>query len=416
MSTPVLCVVRGAAESVVVRAIDAAAELELARRCADVAELLAASAAGHGVVAVVSAGLAGVDLDAVRHLQSSGVWVVALTDDRAGWPAERVARLGVDGVVDLEAAGEQIVPALMATQHRGHSPGSRVGPVLTPPAVPAVTVPVRAPGAVVAVWGPTGAPGRSTIAMTLAAELATLAQGGALLVDADTYGGTVAPALGLLDEAPGIAAACRAAAAGRLDPAALAALTPVIEPGLRVLTGLSRADRWPEVPASGLEVLWAAARRLVPWTVVDCGFAIERDELLSYDTRAPQRNAATLSALAAADRVVVVGSGDALGLPRLVRALGELRELLPSADPLVVVNRVRASSGGPRAQQAVREALGRWAGVPEPFVVLEDRPACDGAVLTARLLRESAPGSVVRRVVASLAGALLAEAPLGAAH
>jgi len=72
MSTPVLCVVRGAAESVVVRAIDAAAELELARRCADVAELLAASAAGHGVVAVVSAGLAGVDLDAVRHRSPRG--------------------------------------------------------------------------------------------------------------------------------------------------------------------------------------------------------------------------------------------------------------------------------------------------------------------------------------------------------
>lgn len=413
MSTSVLCVVRGAAESAVVRALDSSTELDVARRCADVAELLAAAAAGHGLVAVVSAGLPGIDLQTVRHLQCSGVWVVALADDRAGWPPDRVARLGVDAVVPVADADSGVVPAILALQGRGHAPGSRVGPALAPPPAPVVE---RTAGAVVAVWGPTGAPGRSMVALTLAGELATLAEGGALLVDADTYGGTVAPSLGLLDEAPGIAAACRAAATGRLDARSLAALTPRIEPGLRVLTGLSRADRWPEVPAAGLEVLWTAARRLAPWTVVDCGFAIERDELLSYDTRAPQRNGATLSALAEADRVVVVGAGDALGLPRLVRALGELRDLLPGVEPVVVVNRVRTSSGGPRAASAVREAMARWAAVPDPYVVMEDRPACDGALLTARMLRESAPGSPVRTVLASLAGALHAAVPVGAAH
>ena len=413
MSTPVLCAVRGAAESAVVRAVDSSSELDVARRCADVAELLAASAAGHGLVAVVSAGAAGLDLEAVRHLQSSGVWVVALTDDRAGWPVDRVTRLGVDAVVAAETAGEDVVAAILVLHERGHAPGARPGPELV---VARPSAAARPPGALVAVWGPTGAPGRSLVAQTLAGELAVMADDGALLVDADTYGGTVAPALGLLDEAPGIAAACRAAAAGRLDATSLAALTPLVEPGLRVLTGLSRADRWPEAPGSGLEVLWSAARRLVPWTVVDCGFSIERDELLSYDTRAPQRNAATLSALAEADHVVVVGSGDALGLPRLVRAVAEVRDLLPGREPMVVVNRVRPSAGGPRAQSSVREALDRWADVPAPYVVVEDRPACDGALLSARMLRESAPGSPVRTVLSSLAGALLAAAPVGAAH
>ena len=46
---------------------------------------------------------------------------------------------------------------------------------------------------VVAVWGPTGAPGRTTIAVTLATELAAL--GITVLVDADTYGGSVAQAV-----------------------------------------------------------------------------------------------------------------------------------------------------------------------------------------------------------------------------
>ncbi len=414
MTTPVLCLVRGAAESAVVRALDTEPDLDVARRCADLAELLAAADAGHGLVAVVSGGLPGIDLPTVRRLQTAGVWVVALTDERAGWPADRVARLAVDAVVPVEDADHAVVPAILALQGRGHAPGARVGPSFAPP--PPAPVVERRLGSVVAVWGPTGAPGRSTVALTLAGELATLAEGGALLVDADTYGGTIAPSLGLLDEAPGIAAACRAAAAGRLDVTSLAALTPRIEPGLRVLTGLSRPDRWPEVPAAGLEVLWAASRRLAPWTVVDCGFAIERDELLSYDTRAPQRNGATLSALAEADRVVVVGAGDALGLPRLVRALGELRDLLPGVEPVVVVNRVRTSSGGPRAAAAVRESVTRWAAVPDPYVVMEDRPALDGALLTARMLRESAPGSPVRTVLASLAGALHAAVPVGAAH
>ncbi len=413
MSTPVLCAVRGPAESAVVRALDAVSELEVARRCADVAELLAAAAAGHGLVAVLSAGLPGLDRESVRHLQASGVWVVALTDERAGWPAERVGRLGVDAVVPADGAAAQVAPAILALHERGRAPGARVGPAPTRAAPPVVERPA---GALVAVWGPTGAPGRSTIALTLAGELAGRAPAGALLVDADTYGGTIAPALGLLDEAPGIAAACRAAAAGRLDVDALAALTPLVDPGLRVLTGLNRADRWPEVSAAGLEVLWAAARRLVPWTVVDCGFGLERDELLSYDTRAPQRNGATLSALAEADHVVVVGSADALGLPRLVRAIGEVRDLLPGREPVVVVNRVRTSAGGPRAAAAVREALERWAAVPSPYVVPEDRPACDSALLTARMLRESAPSSPVRTVLGSLAGALLAAAPVGAAH
>ena len=63
-------------------------------------------------------------------------------------------------------------------------------------------------GRIVAVWGPTGAPGRTTVAITLADELARLGCG-SLLVDGDVYGGVIAAVLGLLDESPGLAAACR---------------------------------------------------------------------------------------------------------------------------------------------------------------------------------------------------------------
>lgn len=394
-------------EATVVHALASDRGLEVVRRCADLAELLAAAAAGVGRVAVVSAELPGLDREAVDHLHGSGVWVVVVTGAGGPTSQERATALGADAVTD-DAAG---IGALV----RGVLDVDRA-----PAPVPgAPTVPRRPEGMVVTVWGPTGAPGRTTVAVNLAAELAgrpRVDQPTVLLVDADTYGGTVAQVLGLLDEAPGLAAAARAAGTGRLDAVALAALTPRLDGGLRVLTGLSRADRWPEVPAASLEGVWAACRQLAAVTVVDCGFAVEQDEALTYDTRAPQRNAATLSALAAADVVVVVGAGDPVGLQRLVRALGALDDLELAPRRRVVVNRVRASASGPRPREAVREALRRYAGVPDAVVLPDDQAVCDGALLHARTLAEHAPSSALRRAVAGLAAELVPGAVPAGAH
>lgn len=400
----VLSAVTGDDEAVAVRALTADRGLEVVRRCADLAELLAAGAAGIGRVAVVSADLPGLDREAIGHLHGSGVWVVLVAD--AGRP-DRTEALGADAVTrDVSGLGTAVRSLLDGG-----------GPAPTAP--PDRATARAADGALVVVWGPTGAPGRSTVALNLAAELAgrpRVDQPTVLLVDADTYGGTVAQALGLLDEAPGLAAAARAAATGTLDATSLAALTPRLDGGLRVLTGLSRADRWPEVPATSLEGVWAACRALADVTVVDCGFCLEQDEALTYDTRAPQRNAATLGALAAADVVVVVGAGDPVGLQRLVRALGALDELGLAARRRVVVNRVRASASGPRPREAVREALRRYAGVPDAVVLPDEQATCDGALLHARTLAEHAPTSPLRRAVAGLAAELVPAAAGVGAH
>ncbi len=430
MTTGVLCAVRGPAETVVVRAI-AGSSFEVVRRCADLAELLGAGAAGAGAVAVVSADLPGLDREAVHHLHGSGLRVVVLADGR---PTATLTHLGADAVLvepddvvvavqDALAApsrhgdGTAPVPTVAAPGPGGAADGiaARLGAGRTAgtDAVRGVP-PSRPPGHVVAVWGPAGAPGRTTVAVSVAAELAALTPASGtpdlddrdvLLVDADTYGGTVAQVLGLLDEAPGIAAAARAATTGRLDVPSLAGLTPLVAARLRVLTGISRADRWPEVPGPSLDLVWAAARGLASWTVVDTGFCLEQDEVLSYDTRAPRRNAATLSALAEADVVVVVGTGDPVGLQRLVRALADLTEVgVPAHRRTVVVNRLRASASGPRPGDAVRAALHRYAGVDQVHVVPEDRTACDAALLAGRTLTEQAPTSPARRAILAVAG------------
>ena len=269
------------------------------------------------------------------------------------------------------------------------------------------------PGVLVAVWGPTGAPGRTTLAVNLATELSSTGAP-TLLVDADTYGGCVAQVLSVLDEAPGFAAATRAADHGTLDLPGLARLAPEVAPGLRVLTGIPKAERWPELAAPAVEHVLTLSRRLARFTVIDCGFSLEDDEELSYDTRAPRRNAATLTALALADHVLAVGAADPIGLQRLVRGLQEL-SVLPCPEPVVVVNKVRASAVGARPEQRIRDALVRFAGVGELRFVPEDGAVLDAALLAGRALAEAAPTSAARRAIAAIADdyAGAAAAPAG---
>jgi fructose 1,6-bisphosphatase len=114
--------------------------------------------------------------------------------------------------------------------------------------------------------------------------------------------------------------------------------------------------------------VWQRARELADWTVVDCGFALERDEELSFDTAAPRRNAATLSALQAADTVLAVGAGDPVGMQRLVRGLPDVGEVVPPGVPIrVVVNRVRASAVGSDPTARISDALERFVNVRQPF-------------------------------------------------
>lgn len=390
-----------------VAAIEATASFAVVRRCADLAELLATAAAGLGEVALVSADLRALDRAALAELAAHGMHVAGAAD-RDDEPGERRLRqLGLAVVVTPELEPHELEDALdalcadAADQAPGHhsafgSPGLLDDPPAEPDDLPAPGV----RGRVIAVWGPTGAPGRSTVALNLAAELADRSP--TLLVDADTYGASLAQALGLLDEAPGLAAAARAAEQGALDLVALARLAPAVSEGLRVLTGIPRAERWTELRAASMTHVLDLARDLAAFVVVDCGFAIEDDEELSYDTLAPRRNAATLTTLEAADDLLVVGRADPVGLQRLVRAVQDLRALTAPA-PRVVVNRVRSTSVGSHPQRRISEALGRFAGLEDLTFLPCDQASVDGALFAGVPLSEFAPQSELRRALATLA-------------
>ncbi|MFI7398097.1 MinD/ParA family protein [Micrococcus luteus] len=268
--------------------------------------------------------------------------------------------------------------------------------------------PARESSLVTVVWGPTGAPGRTTVAVNLAAEHAVAGRN-TLLVDLDTYGPAVGVHLGLTEESAGVARAVRRADHGRLGAADLAAAgvrVRVAGADLTVLTGLTRVDRWPELRPAAVTALIAAARERWDRVVVDVGFGLEQDEELSFDVPAPQRNGATLAALAAADEVIAVGGPDAVALPRLVRGVEELAEVAPAARPRVVVNRLRPAAAGvaPRAQ--VEAVWNRYASPATPLEAFLpwDPAAADPALLAGQVLAEAAPNSPLRRALATLAG------------
>ncbi|MDO5619589.1 AAA family ATPase [Kocuria sp.] len=280
----------------------------------------------------------------------------------------------------------------------------------------AATAAHPAAAGLVVVWGAHGSPGRTTVAVNVAAELAVSGHR-VMLVDLDTWGPSVAHLLGLLDETAGVALACRAADRHQLDPAALDRAAVRVELGaahLDVLTGLTRSERWPELRGGSVSRLLRACREVSgtpgeqhPIVVVDVGFCLEEDEELSFDTQAPRRNAAAITALAEADLVVAVASADVVGLPRAVKSIPGVLERT-EAPVMVVANKVRKAAAGRSPRSGVREA---WESMGAPVAITDyvsfDPTTVDRAALDGSVLAESAAGSTVRAELKAVADNVL---------
>lgn len=400
MSHGVLIALQGDLEQQVVAGVDRAEGLVVVRRCADVAELLAAALAGLGTVAVIGADLEP-DRPLVARLAQTGTSTVVVCE-----PRER-DRFTEIGAIAVEGGAVDVVAAVTAAATAAPAP-PLPDVVVEEPATPAR-------GGLIVVSGPHGAPGRTTVALNLAAEIAAAGEE-ALLVDADLWGASVAVSLGLLEETAGLAAAVRAADQGTLDAASLRRLCARVNDRLLVLPGLSRASRWREVSGAGIDAVWEPARELARWVVVEVGTWVPDDDRgAGVDAVLGQRrNAVTASATGAADVLVVVGAAEPVGIQRLVQTLLDLdgRGAIPGRRQ-VVVTRVRADAAGPRPGDSVREALHRFAGVEDVHLVPDDRSACDKAALVGASLAEVAPRSSARAAIAELAVQLTGVAPAG---
>ncbi|QNE21014.1 hypothetical protein F1D05_27775 [Kribbella qitaiheensis] len=419
MAVPLLLAVTGAPwEADVVRRAERAPGIRVVRRCVDIADVMAAAASGQARAVLLAEDLPRLTSDAVAALHSRRIAVVAMVDPSdTGEPSggeDRLSRMGIERILPADVSAEDLGRAIVDAVESGppatvnHFAGGFVPYAGDAPSNEPPRPYGEGTGRVIAVWGPTGAPGRSTVAVGLATELAAKGMP-TLLADADVYGGTVAQQLGMLDETSGLAAAARSAGGGSLDVAVLARQARQVSPHLLVLTGLSRADRWTELRPAAIESVWLTARMLAPCTVVDAGFCIESDEEISFDTLAPRRNGATLATLEEADEVVVVGTADPVGLTRLIRALHELRAAVPSANPRIVVNRLRSGPLGNAPAEAVAEALSRYAGVQAAALLPFDQAACDTAIAHGRSLADAAKSSKLRKAMQGLAAGVSAD-------
>ena len=281
---------------------------------------------------------------------------------------------------------------------------------IAPPRPEPVAEPSRSSsGTVIAVWGPAGAPGRTTVAINVAAELAA-AGASVVLADVDTYSGSIAPSLGLLDEAPGFAAACRLAGADSLSRPELERIGQRYQSGhasFWVLTGIGRPSRWPELSAGRVSATIAECRTWVDYTVLDVGFSLENDEEISSDLFAPRRNAASITALRAADRVIAVGAADPVGLSRFLRAHVDLVETVAAGRVIVAMNKIRASAIGLNPLGQVAQTLSRFGGIDSAAMIPLDQPALDAAILTGKTLADVAPRSPVRVAIRDLVASRL---------
>lgn len=387
-----------------------AVPLEAERRLAD-----SAAYHGHEIVARCSGGD---ELAArVAQLPVELVIVQATPEHLTAHLVETADLLGVRMLVVTDDEHEDVHASRIGIIDAVRGPADwalLAGDPAPPPEAPAAEEtadPARAPrpGTVVAVWGPHGAPGRTSIAIALAAEFAA-AGWRTVLADADTHAASVAPSLGLLDEAPGFAAACRLAGIGGLDEGQLERLA-VRPRGLRhpfrVLTGIGRPARWPELGPERVAGAIQAIRRSCEVLVVDVAASLEQDDSLASDVAVPRRNAATLEVLRAADRVVALAAADPVGIPRFLREHAELLEHVDPERVTVVVNKLRPGAIGLNPAAQVRQTLARFGGIDEPVLVPADAPAFDAALLGARPLAEAAPRSPARAVLRELAARLV---------
>ncbi|MDT0201885.1 hypothetical protein [Nocardioides sp. AE5] len=384
------------------------------KRCVDVTDLLAAATTGQAHVAVLGVDVPGLDATAVAHLRSHQVEPLAVVPDESGEPASmHLRRLGINHVVvrsqlnDLPALVQRAAldPGLHGAPTQapsgsphpnaasGGDPGERQGPH-----GPAVPLPADAPpqgeapgGRAVVVWGPAGAPGRTTLALGLAGELGRRGRD-PLVLDVDPWGGAVGQHLGILEEVSGLLASARASANGDLPGHFLRLQRRAA--GIRVLTGLPRADRWTEIRSGTVPELVELGREQGD-VILDVGFSLEGDPAAEHLGRTG-RNAMTLEAIEVADELVVVGNADPVGLARLARGLVELAELTQGRPVRVVVNRMRASLGW--TEREVAAMVSGFGAVATLHFLPDDRPATDRALVSGRTLTETGDSPLVRGI------------------
>lgn len=352
--------------------------VEVSRRCVDRAELLGVAWRDRPDAVLLRAELPWLDRELVGTLHDAGVAVVAVERE----PGTRALdRIGVAHRVGAGSSAEEVAAVLWGLGEPIASTGAAAAPGPGDPPRRAGGGPAAGrAGALVAVWGGPGSPGRTSVAVHLGVEAARRGRR-CVVVEGDTWGPCVAQLLGLPD-GPGLAEAARLATEGHPEP--LASTLQDGPGGVRVLPGLPRAELWPELRERPWRAVLDEARTIADLVVVDVAAPVEEDEELSFDRVPFRRNLATRVALTEASTVLLVATGDPVGVRRAILARQQLERELPGVAGrlLGVVNRAPRSA---RRLQDCSMEMARFTGAPPvaflPHETAFERVAWEGRVL-----------------------------------
>ncbi len=396
-------------------------EITVMQACHDVSELAALAASGSIDGAVIVEQTEHVTLSLMQRFHEHRVAVLILTDVAS--ERERCFFLGAEVAAveqDPSQLAELILQSARTTRFapRGDldTDLARIEPGDFLQQLPPVEETVgsdlsaeeqRHECRVLTFWGPTGAPGTTTLAVNAAAEFA-LAGKETLLIDADTHAASVSAVLGLLEESSGLSQLCRLAELGTLTAETMSKGLDTVRIGpseFAVLTGIPNPTRWPELRRPALEHVLELARKQYEVVIFDVAGPLDQDEELSFDVMVPQRNAATLMALQEADVVFAVGAADVVRMPRLLRLIPDLLEVVGEQSRVrYVINKVDEQTIGGQAEQQLRYSWSRFS--PASEEQLELLPAADRALaqalLSGQTLAEAASEEPLRLALQAL--------------
>lgn len=368
-------------------------EMMVVRVCQEISEAIAACASGMGQVLLVADPRLMPPMEQVDYMRELKV-ILVLLDELPVTPPGVLCAAPTGSTADLENLISQGLRELtQANRFLGSAAGGEAG------------AGERSEGIVSTFWGAVGSPGRSTVALNFAAESAAAGQK-VILIDADTYGASIAVQLGLLDESAAVAQICRVVDAGNYDVSRLEAVCATLQVGqavLKVATGIPRASRWPEVRGASLRRAVEVFKQHYDRVVLDVAAPIETDEQLSFDTNAPQRNGVSVEALRFSDEVYMVVAADSVGIPRAIRAIDELSDQQLNAPIRILFNKIGTATSGRSPRRGVSEAWERF-GPSYPIVgfLPDDHQVCQAAVLAGSALLELSARCALRSEIYAL--------------
>jgi MinD-like ATPase involved in chromosome partitioning or flagellar assembly len=256
-------------------------------------------------------------------------------------------------------------------------------------------------------WSAHGSPGKSSLAISVAAELVSN-QKQVLLIDADTHGPSIDVLLGLNDHPAGLAAACRLVFQQRFDAEQLERLSVNLEVGknhLSVMTGLSSSSRWPEISEEKFSGLIDVAQASYDFVILDLASSIESD--VAQVSSLQQRNCVSRWALKNSDQVVAVCGADPVSIARHLDSISALSDIQVKAEVITIVNRLRVSVLGSSAKSQILETLFRLGQIQVAGFIPDDPAAADAALRSSIPLALGKRSSAARQAIALITKTLI---------